>query len=253
MILLRNCGNVYYRQCSKIKLFLRWLHRIALRVTWEWLRRTDPEKPWPELPRLQDEEVATVFDSLVCITVGDGAKTMFWMDRWIHGRAVREIAPMVWDVVRTQCKNKRRVSEAMHNHRWVNDVRGTLNFAGVGQCLDLLDAVCTLERDANSPERFSWSCSATVKYTASSTYRMLCHGLVRWECAKWVWASWAPPKCKFFAWLALKFRLWTSERRYRHITWTQIWQLAILVCKSKTLKATSLSSACMRDGSGWAV
>jgi hypothetical protein len=41
-------------------------------------------------------------------------------------------------------------------------------------------------------------------------------GLVKWECAEWIWASRALLKCRIFAWLALQFRLWTSERRYRH-------------------------------------
>jgi hypothetical protein len=31
-----------------------------------------------------------------------------------------------------------------------------------------------------------------------------------------VWNSFAPPKCKIFAWLALRYRLWTSDKRFRH-------------------------------------
>ena len=31
-----------------------------------------------------------------------------------------------------------------------------------------------------------------------------------------VWRSWAPLKCKIFAWLAMQYRLWTSDRRARH-------------------------------------
>jgi hypothetical protein len=30
-----------------------------------------------------------------------------------------------------------------------------------------------------------------------------------------VWKSFAPAKCKIFAWLALRYRLWTSDRRAR--------------------------------------
>ena len=31
-----------------------------------------------------------------------------------------------------------------------------------------------------------------------------------------IWRSWAPLKCKIFAWLAMQYRLWTSDRRARH-------------------------------------
>uniref|UniRef100_A0ACD5XAR4 Uncharacterized protein n=1 Tax=Avena sativa TaxID=4498 RepID=A0ACD5XAR4_AVESA len=31
-----------------------------------------------------------------------------------------------------------------------------------------------------------------------------------------IWRSFAPTKCKIFSWLALKKRIWTSDRRYKH-------------------------------------
>jgi hypothetical protein len=45
---------------------------------------------------------------------------------------------------------------------------------------------------------------------------MLCQGSVRWSMSTLVWGSFAPMKCKIFIWLALKYRLWTSDRRARH-------------------------------------
>ena len=34
--------------------------------------------------------------------------------------------------------------------------------------------------------------------------------------SSWIWKSWAPPRAKFFAWLAFRKRLWTADRRRRH-------------------------------------
>jgi hypothetical protein len=45
---------------------------------------------------------------------------------------------------------------------------------------------------------------------------MLCLGSVRWSMSKPVWDFFSPMKCKMFAWLALKYRLWTSDRKARH-------------------------------------
>lgn len=61
-----------------------------------------------------------------------------------------------------------------------------------------------------------WRCSPSGFYTAKDTYKALCEGFEKMEGASWVWQSWAPLKCKIFAWLALKGRLWTSDRRCRH-------------------------------------
>uniref|UniRef100_A0A8R7UVN8 Reverse transcriptase zinc-binding domain-containing protein n=1 Tax=Triticum urartu TaxID=4572 RepID=A0A8R7UVN8_TRIUA len=30
-----------------------------------------------------------------------------------------------------------------------------------------------------------------------------------------IWKMWAPPKCKFFAWLILQNRVWTADRLAR--------------------------------------
>ena len=45
---------------------------------------------------------------------------------------------------------------------------------------------------------------------------MLCQGMTRFAAAQCIWRSWAPLKCKIFAWLASQYRLWTSDRRARH-------------------------------------
>jgi hypothetical protein len=71
---------------------------------------------------LDDQKAHNVFDSLVAIRVGDGARTLFWHDRWINGMSVSDYAPKVRAKVATQCKNRRMVQHALVNHRWLNDV-----------------------------------------------------------------------------------------------------------------------------------
>jgi hypothetical protein len=83
-------------------------------------------------------------------------------------------------------------------------------------CLRLWEEVETVERDVSMPDQILWKGSASGEYSAKSTYQMLCQGNVRWGMCKPVWKSFAPMKCKIFIWLALKYRLWTSDRRARH-------------------------------------
>jgi hypothetical protein len=191
------------------------LQGLALRILWEWLRRTDASRPWQGLPALKDQKAREVFDSLVVIRVGDGAKTLFWYDRWLRGRSVAEYAPEVHALVTTQCKNIRTVQQTLLNHRWLNDVRGALSLNAMAQCLLLLSLVTTFFRDAEVPDEFTWPCAKNGQYSARETYKRLCLGRERWEGASYVWRCWAPLRCKIFAWLALHARLWTADRRFR--------------------------------------
>jgi hypothetical protein len=45
---------------------------------------------------------------------------------------------------------------------------------------------------------------------------MLCQGRIKSCIGDPIWRSNATPKCNFFIWLAVRYRLWTSGRRARH-------------------------------------
>jgi hypothetical protein len=128
------------------------------------------------LPTLDDQKAHDVFDSLVAIRVGDGARTLFWHDRWINGMSVSDYAPKVHAKVATQCKNRRMVQHALVNHRWLNDVSGNLSLNGLAQCLLLLSLVSTFFRDTKVPDLFTWPCSPNGKYSVRGTYKRLCMG-----------------------------------------------------------------------------
>lgn len=53
------------------------LQALTLRVRWEWLRRTDQDRPWQGLPFMIDADAREVFNSLVHITVGIGERVLF--------------------------------------------------------------------------------------------------------------------------------------------------------------------------------
>jgi hypothetical protein len=210
----RRCASLFVMVGLGIK-NLR-LQGLALRVRWEWLRRTEQNRPWQGLPGLKDDEATDTFNSLVAIKVGDGASTWFWKDRWVHGAAIADFAPLVVASVSTRRKNIRTVQDAVHNHGWISDVGGGLGLEAVEQCLCILAIVSSFAMDGNTPDAFIWPWSANGCYSAQSTYKMLCMGGERFEGTSCVWRSGTTLKCKIFAWLALQRRLWTSDRRARH-------------------------------------
>jgi hypothetical protein len=69
-----------------------------------------------------------------------------------------------------------------------------------------------VERDVTTRDRISWKVSVSGEYSAKSTYELLCQRSTRWSMSSRIWESFAPLKCKIFAWLAIRYRLWTSDR-----------------------------------------
>jgi hypothetical protein len=55
-----------------------------------------------------------------------------------------------------------------------------------------------------------WTDSGT--YTAKSCYQAQFHGSTASNSWKLTWKTWAPPRVKFFCWLACMDRCWTAER-----------------------------------------
>jgi hypothetical protein len=192
------------------------LQGLALRVRWEWLRRTDPLRPWQGLPMAGDREARDLFCSLAAIEIGSGARVMFWSDRWIWGRTVAEIAPLLVTLVPTRVRNRRTVEEARMNNAWILDCQGNWPEGGGAQCVWLWVAISEINMDETRPDNFSWKGATSGKYSARDTYNLLCQGQVEFGMAEPIWRSHAPLKCKIFGWLALKRRLWTSDRRTRH-------------------------------------
>jgi hypothetical protein len=60
-----------------------------------------------------------------------------------------------------------------------------------------------------------WTPSSSGTYSAKSAYGHFFVGAVNFEPADRIWRMWAPPKCKFFLWLAALNHCWTADRLAR--------------------------------------
>jgi hypothetical protein len=63
---------------------------------------------------------------------------------------------------------------------------------------------------------YRWKWRADGQFTSRTAYRMLFQGVIGLPAAPLVWHSFAPLKHKLHAWLALRRRCWTADRRLRH-------------------------------------
>lgn len=67
----------------------------------------------------------------------------------------------------------------------------------------------------DEPDRLSWKWTANGAYMASSSYHMSFEGSTSCQAWKLVWRNWAPPRVKFFHWLANLDRCWTADHLAR--------------------------------------
>ena len=66
---------------------------IALRTRWLWLQATDSTRPWSHLHLPAASDVRQIFRASTSWTLGDGNKCLFWIDSWLDGSSIAEIAP----------------------------------------------------------------------------------------------------------------------------------------------------------------
>lgn len=55
------------------------------------------------------------------------AYRIFWLDGWLDGASIQNLAPNLSCLVPARFRNKRTMGQALANQRWAGDITGTLN------------------------------------------------------------------------------------------------------------------------------
>lgn len=187
---------------------------IAFRVRWLWLRRT-ASSCWVNLPERTESMVDAVFRAATDWTIGDGESILFWLDNWIGGSRIKDLAPALFAALRHAGRRK-TVAQALRQRGWVRDITGALTVQVLLDYIFVWELTEGVILDPESQDRIRWRWSADGVYSASSAYNAMFFGSTRPLGARQLWKTKAPPKVKHFFWLAMHGRCWTAERRYRH-------------------------------------
>jgi hypothetical protein len=188
----------------------------SLRMRWVWLKKTEPNRPWSTLPTQVPEQVKVLFSVAMQTEVGDGKNTMFWTDRWLHGQRIEDITPNLFATVPKRRINNRNVHDALTDRRWVTDIEGALTVGVISEFLHLWDILASFELQEGVDDNHFWRLAASGKYSAKEAYEILFLGSIGFQPFKRIWKTWAPPKCRFFLWLAAHKKCWTADRLARH-------------------------------------
>lgn len=171
---------------------------FALRLRWEWLRRSNPNAAWTSLPSKTERSVAAMFQASVSVRLGDGASALFWMDSWFHQGPIKSFVLHLYQAINRN-RHGTTVKEALLNCRWVRDITGAHSALVLCEYVLLWEILEDVQLQPFEPDRFVWRWSTDGQYSASSSYRSFLH----WtdpplRGAKEVSRAAAPPKVKFF-------------------------------------------------------
>jgi hypothetical protein len=75
--------------------------------------------------------------------------------------------------------------------------------------------ICIYTQSAGQSLAISYPHALSVSSTVSALIICMDQVCLRISPWKWIWKSWAPSNCKFFMWLAINNRCWTSDRLAR--------------------------------------
>lgn len=79
------------------------------------------------------------FPIRIFLEVEDRAFTLFWIDRWIYGLRVDDLAPQDFALVPKRRANKRTMKDALNNHSWIYDIQRAITVGVIADFLDLWD------------------------------------------------------------------------------------------------------------------
>ena len=182
---------------------------LALRVRWVWKDTTSGRAP-----ATCERAVIALFQAATVHHLGNGASTFFWTDRWLNGRSLELEAPTAFRAVR-RTKRFATVAEALPENAWVHHISGPSSLQMLIDIAHICDLIENIEL-SQEPDTFSWNLTPDQCYSAASAYGAMFLGSAPVFGAKQVWKTAAPPRVRFFFWLAVHNRCWTGARRYRH-------------------------------------
>ncbi|KAK1652343.1 hypothetical protein QYE76_070148 [Lolium multiflorum] len=80
------------------------------------------------------------------------------------------------------------------------------------QYIRLWELVSNVNLTPGTDDSVVWTLTLNGCYSAKSAYKAQFMAALPCPFGNIVWKTWAPPKCRFFAWLAVQNRLWTADR-----------------------------------------
>ncbi|KAM0829175.1 hypothetical protein ACQ4PT_067046 [Festuca glaucescens] len=142
---------------------------VALRTRWLWLQRVDESKPWKELNIQVPQLARQLFEGATFSVLGDGASTLFWLDRWLPDGRISDIAPNLFAAVPKRTVKQRRVREGLAGG-WLEDLSQDLGAPALLELFEVADWLVHVNLAEGVEDSFRWRWECNNSYSARSCY-----------------------------------------------------------------------------------
>ena len=147
------------------------LFGYALRMRWLWFKKTDAARPWARLPDVTESVVINMFNDSVSMEIGNGQKALFWLDKWLQGKGIQDLAPCLFSSIGPRIKKRRMVAQGLANDAWVQDISGALTVQVILDFLMIWEATRNVHLQSDTPDKFIWKWTADHCFSTASAYR----------------------------------------------------------------------------------
>ncbi|XBJ17348.1 hypothetical protein VPH35_008773 [Triticum aestivum] len=177
-----------------------------------------PSCPWVGTDSPCDDADRALFAACTAVNVGDGSTASFWHSSWLNGRQLCQAYPAVFA---HSARKNRSVQEALHQDRWVLDLRhgdhGNIMHTVLQLAREIRSAGITLQ--AGRADTITWTRGNSGVYSTRSAYDVQFEERPALDFTATIWKAWAPDKMKVLLWLLHLDRLWCNDRLQRR-GWT---------------------------------
>ena len=149
----------------------------ALRLRWLWHGWRSENKPWVGMDVPCDETDRQLFNAATKVTLGNGAKALFWHSAWLDGASPKDIAP---DIFLASKKKNKTVHHALQGNSWVQDINiPAINaHQKLTQFVALWDRLQHIYVNVNTSDHIEWMLNTSGDYSTKSAY--MGHGSISW-------------------------------------------------------------------------
>lgn len=186
----------------------------SLRLRWLWYEWQVEDKPWKGTAVPCDTIDRQLFAACTTITIGDGSIARFWNEKWLMGQAPKDIAPKMFCLAR---RKNLTVKDALTEGRWMKGLQRIESPEDIDQFINLWELIQNIQLTAEH-DCIKWNLTGDGFYSAKSAYHFQFLTRIPQPRLENVWRAKAEPKVKFYNWLLLQNRNWTSDR-LQHRDW----------------------------------